>query len=114
MTNQCPCVTIYTSQSANTYLEDYSMKKITLTVMDIEEAFMRYKGNKHLREEYKDIESFKNARIDDINSMMNFLNNDAEDIRMLTENETDLLGLDHGGLYYISTWNDEYVLVEEI
>ena len=105
---------IYTSQSANTYLEDYSMKKITLTVMDIEEAFMRYKGNKHLREEYKDIESFKNARIDDINSMMDFLNNDAEDIRMLTENETDLLGLDHGGLYYISTWNDEYVLVEEI
>lgn len=51
---------------------------------------------------------------DDINSMMDFLNNDAEDIRMLTENETDLLGLDHGGLYYISTWNDEYVLVEEI
>lgn len=90
------------------------MKKITLTVMDIEEAFMRYNGNKHLREEYKDIESFKNARIDDINSMMDFLNNDAEDIRMLTENETDLLGLDHGGLYYISTWNDEYVLVEEI
>ena len=90
------------------------MKKITLTVMSIEEAFMRYKGNKHLREEYKDIESFKNARIDDINSMMDFLNNDAEDIRMLTENETDLLGLDHGGLYYISTWNDEYVLVEEI
>ena len=90
------------------------MKKITLTVMDIEEAFMRYKGNKHLREEYKDIESFKNARIDDINYMMDFLNNDAEDIRMLTENETDLLGLDHGGLYYISTWNDEYVLVEEI
>ena len=90
------------------------MKKITLMVMDIEEAFMRYKGNKHLREEYKDIESFKNARIDDINSMMDFLNNDAEDIRMLTENETDLLGLDHGGLYYISTWNDEYVLVEEI
>lgn len=90
------------------------MKKITLTVMDIEEAFMRYKGNKHLREEYKDIESFKNARIDDINSMMDFLNNDAEDIRMLTENETDLLGLDHGGLYYISTWEDEYVLVEEI
>ena len=90
------------------------MKKITLTVMDIEEAFMRYKGSKHLREEYKDIESFKNARIDDINSMMDFLNNDAEDIRMLTENETDLLGLDHGGLYYISTWNDEYVLVEEI
>lgn len=90
------------------------MKNITLTVMDIEEAFMRYKGNKHLREEYKDIESFKNARIDDINSMMDFLNNDAEDIRMLTENETDLLGLDHGGLYYISTWNDEYVLVEEI
>ena len=90
------------------------MKKITLTVMDIEEAFMRYKGNKHLREEYKDIESFKNARIDDINSMINFLNNDAEDIRMLTENETDLLGLDHGGLYYISTWNDEYVLVEEM
>ena len=90
------------------------MKKITLTVMDIEEAFMRYKGNKHLREEYKDIESFKNARIDDINSMMDFLNNDAEDIRMLTENETNLLGLDHGGLYYISTWNDEYVLVEEI
>lgn len=90
------------------------MKKITLTVMDIEEAFMRYKGNKHLREEYKDIESFKNARIDDINSMMDFLNNDAEDIRMLTENETDLLGLDHGGLYYISTWDDEYVLVEEI
>ena len=90
------------------------MKKITLTVMDIEEAFMRYKGNKHLIEEYKDIESFKNARIDDINSMMDFLNNDAEDIRMLTENETDLLGLDHGGLYYISTWNDEYVLVEEM
>lgn len=90
------------------------MKKITLTVMDIEEAFMRYKGNKHLREEYKNIESFKNARIDDINSMMDFLNNDAEDIRMLTENETDLLGLDHGGLYYISTWNDEYVLVEEM
>ena len=90
------------------------MKKITLTVMDIEEAFMRYKGNKHLREEYKDIESFKNARIDDINSMMDFLNNYAEDIRMLTENETDLLGLDHGGLYYISTWNDEYVLVEEM
>lgn len=90
------------------------MKKITLTIMGIEEAFMRYKGNKHLREEYKDIESFKNARIDDINSMMDFLNNDAEDIRMLTENETDLLGLDHGGLYYISTWNDEYVLVEEI
>lgn len=90
------------------------MKKITLTVMDIEEAFMRYKGNKHLREEYKDIESFKNARIDDINSMMDFLNNDAEDIRMLTENETDILGLDHGGLYYISTWNDKYVLVEEI
>lgn len=90
------------------------MKKITLTVMDIEEAFMRYKGNKHLREEYKDIESFKNARIDDINSMMDFLNNDAEDIRILTENETDLLGLDHGGLYYISTWNDEYVLVEEM
>ena len=90
------------------------MKKIILTVMDIEEAFMRYKGNKHLREEYKDIESFKNARIDDINSMMDFLNNDAEDIRMLTENETDLLGLDHGGLYYISTWNDEYVLVEEM
>ena len=90
------------------------MKKITLTIMDIEEAFMRYKGNKHLREEYKDIESFKNARIDDINSMMDFLNNDAEDIRMLTENETDLLGLDHGGLYYISTWEDEYVLVEEI
>lgn len=90
------------------------MKKITLTVIDIEEAFMRYKGNKHLREEYKDIESFKNARIDDINSMMDFLNNDAEDIRMLTENETDLLGLDHGGLYYISTWNDEYVLVEEM
>ena len=90
------------------------MKKITLTVMDIEEAFMRYKGNKHLKEEYKDIESFKNARIDDINSMMDFLNNDAEDIRMLTENETDLLGLDHGGLYYISTWNDEYVLVEEM
>ena len=90
------------------------MKKITLTVMDIEEAFMRYKGNKHLREEYKNIESFKNARIDDINSMMDFINNDAEDIRMLTENETDLLGLDHGGLYYISTWNDEYVLVEEI
>lgn len=90
------------------------MKKITLTVMDIEDAFMRYKGNKHLREEYKNIESFKNARIDDINSMMDFLNNDAEDIRMLTENETDLLGLDHGGLYYISTWNDEYVLVEEM
>lgn len=90
------------------------MKKITLTVMDIEEAFMRYKGNKHLREEYKNIESFKNARIDDINSMMDFLNNDAEDIRMLTENETDLLRLDHGGLYYISTWNDEYVLIEEI
>lgn len=90
------------------------MKKITLTVMDIEEAFMRYKGNKHLREEYKDIESFKNARINDINSMMDFLNNDAEDIRMLTENETDLLGLDHGGLYYISAWNDEYVIVEEI
>ena len=90
------------------------MKKITLTVMDIEEAFMRYKGNKHLREEYKNIESFKNARIDDINSMMDFLNNDEQDIRMLTENETDLLGLDHGGLYYISTWNDEYVLVEEI
>ena len=90
------------------------MKKITLTIMGIEEAFMRYKGNKHLREEYKDIESFKNARIDDINSMMDFLNNDAEDVRMLTENETDLLGLDHGGLYYISTWNDEYVLVEEI
>lgn len=90
------------------------MKKITLTVMDIEEAFMRYKGNKNLREEYKDIESFKNARIDDINSMMDFLNNDAEDIRMLTENETDLLGLDHGGLYYISTWDDEYVLVEEM
>ena len=90
------------------------MKKITLTVMDIEEAFMRYKGIKHLKEEYKDIESFKNARIDDINSMMDFLNNDAEDIRMLTENETDLLGLDHGGLYYISTWNDEYVLVEEM
>ena len=90
------------------------MKKITLTVMDIEEAFMRYKGNKHLREEYKDIESFKNARIDDIKSMMDFLTNDAEDIRMLTENETDLLGLDHGGLYYISTWNDEYVLVEEM
>ena len=88
------------------------MKKITLTVMDIEEAFMRYKGNKHLREEYKNIEPFKNARIDDINSMMDFLNNDAEDIRMLTENETDFLGLDHGGLYYISTWNDEYVLVE--
>lgn len=90
------------------------MKKITLTVMDIEEVFMRYKGNKHLREEYKDIESFKNARIDDINSMMDFLNNDAEDVRMLTENETDLLGLDHGGLYYISTWDNEYVLVEEI
>ena len=90
------------------------MKKITLTVMDIEEAFMRYKGNKNLREEYKDIESFKNARIDDINSMMDFLNNDAEDIRMLTENETDFLGLDHGGLYYISTWDDEYVLVEEM
>ena len=90
------------------------MKKITLTVMDIEEAFMRYKGNKHLREEYKDVESFKNARIDDVDSMVEFLNRDAEDVRMLTENETDLLGLDHGGLYYISTWKDEYVLVEEI
>ncbi len=90
------------------------MKKITLTVMDIEEAFMLYKGNKHLRDEYKDIESFKNARIDDVDSMMKFLNNDAEDIRMLTEDELELLGLDHGGMYYISTWDNEYLLVEEI
>ena len=114
MTNQFPCVTIYTSQSANTYLEDYSMKKITLNVMEVEEAFMLFKGNPHLRDEYRDVESFKNARIDDIDSMVEFLNRDAEDVRMLTENETDFLGLDHGGLYYISTWNDEYVLVEEI
>ena len=90
------------------------MKKITLTVMDIEEAFALFNGNPHLRNEYKDVESFKNARIDDVNSMMKFLNNDAEDIRMLTEDELELLGLDHGGLYYISTWNDEYVLVEEM
>ena len=90
------------------------MKKITINVMEVEEAFMLFKGNPHLRDEYKDVESFKNARIDDIDSMVEFLNRDAEDIRMLTENETDLLGLDHGGLYYISTWNDEYVLVEEI
>ena len=90
------------------------MKKITLTVVDIEEAFALYKGNPRLVEEYKDIKSFQNARIDDVNSMMDFLNNDAEDIRMLTEDETDFLGLDHGGLYYISTWEDEYRLVEEI
>ena len=90
------------------------MKKITLTIMDIEEAFMRYKGNKHLREEYKDVESFKNARIDDVDSMMKFLNHDAEDIRMLNEDELELLGLDHGGLYYINTWDNEYLLVEEI
>ena len=90
------------------------MKKITLTVMDIEEAFMLYKGNNHLRDEYKDVESFKNARIDDVDSMMKFLNNDAEDIRMLTEDELEMLGLDHGGLYYISTWDNEYRLVEEI
>lgn len=90
------------------------MKKITLNVMDVEEAFMLFKGNSHLRDEYKDVESFKNARIDDIDSIVEFLNRDAEDVRMLTENETDLLGLDHGGLYYISTWNDEYVLVEEL
>lgn len=90
------------------------MKKITLTVMDIEEAFALYKGNPHLVEECKDIKSFQNARIDDVNSIMDFLNDDAEDIRMLTEDETDLLGLDHGGLYYISTWENEYLLVEEI
>ena len=90
------------------------MKKITLTVMDIEEAFALYKGNAHLREEYKDVESFKNARIDDIDSMMKFLNNDAEDIRMLTEDEIELLGLDHGGLYYISTWDNEYLMIDEI
>lgn len=90
------------------------MKKITLNVMDVEEAFMLFKGNPHLRDEYKDVESFKNARIDDVDSIVKFLNNDAEDIRMLTDDELELLGLDHGGLYYISTWNDEYVLVEEI
>ena len=90
------------------------MKKITLTIMDIEETFALFKGNPHLRNEYKDVESFKNARIDDVNSMMKFLNNDAEDIRMLTEDELELLGLDHGGMYYISTWDNEYLLVEEI
>ena len=29
------------------------MKKITLNVMEVEEAFMLFKGNPHLRDEYK-------------------------------------------------------------
>ena len=90
------------------------MKKITLTIMDVEEAFMLFNSDPHLRDEYKDVESFKNARIDDVDSMVEFLDQDAEDVRALTENETDFLGLDHGGLYYISTWDDEYVQVEEM
>lgn len=90
------------------------MTKLTLVVMDPYEAFEMYSNIEGVKEEHKNNPTFQQALNGDINAMSVFLDNDAEDIRSLTEEEISLLDLDHGGLYYIDLWDMGYIKTEEI
>ena len=67
--------------------EDLKMTKLTLVVMDPYEAFEMYSNIEGVKEEHKNNTTFQQALNGDINAMSVFLDNDAEDIRSLTEEE---------------------------
>ena len=83
--------------------------------MTTEEAFNCYYNDEKLRAEYHnnydiiDIEEAKESRA----KMQIFLDNEALDIERLAEEQCRLLKLDWAEGYYISTWNDEYLIDNE-
>jgi hypothetical protein len=85
------------------------MKYITVEVMTAEEAVRLFTENEELKEEYMaESELFRNMDENDINSILDFLNNDAADVRALDSAECEFLGLEYDGTWYISTWNNSY------
>lgn len=87
----------------------------TIEIMTTEEAFHYYYDDEKLRAEYHnnydiiDIEEAKESKI----KMQIFLDDEALDIERLTEEQCRLLKLDWAEGYYISTFNDEYLIDKE-
>ena len=78
------------------------MKKITIEVMTPWEVVRPFIANKELSEEYtKESELFRNMDLSDDASIMEFLDNDAYDIRRLNHAQCELLGLEFNDGWYV-------------
>ena len=78
------------------------MKKITIEVMTPWEAVRPFIANKELSEEYtKESELFRNMDLSDDASIMEFLDNDACDIRRLNDAQCELLELNFSDGWYV-------------
>jgi hypothetical protein len=85
------------------------MKRITIEVMDLWEAVQPFITDEELIAEYtKESKLYRDMKLDDELSIMDFLDYDAIDIRRLNEKECELLGLEHAYGWYINTWNTQY------
>jgi hypothetical protein len=86
------------------------MKEITIKVMTPWEAIRGYMATEENRKEWAEAsEFFRNIDLDDDITIMDFLDNDAEDTRRLNEEECELLRLNHADGWYIDTFNGKYL-----
>lgn len=83
------------------------MKIKAIIYMSAEECFDLFQTEEMKKEYKKDLER---VNINDIYSIQNFLDDIAFDVERLNQSQCDLLGLNYDEGYYISTWNDEYLL----
>lgn len=87
------------------------MKKI-VTIMDAIEAVKPFLADKSLRSDYRNDEYYRRINLDDIETVMDFLDNEAVDIKRLDEKMCEFFELDWEDGWYISTWQNEYLSEE--
>lgn len=84
------------------------MKK-TVTIMSVIEAVKPFLTDESLKSDYRTDYYYRRINLDDIETVMNFLDNEAVDIKRLDEKMCEFLGLDWTDGWYISTWQNEYL-----
>ena len=78
-----------------------------IAYMNTRECFELFQTEEMKKEYKKDLEK---VDINDIYSMQNFLDDVAFDVERLDMSQCALLGINYDEGYYISTWNEEYLL----
>lgn len=84
------------------------MKK-TITIMGAIEAVKPFLTDKSLQSDYHNDYYYRRINLDDIETVMNFLDNEAVDIKRLDEKMCEFFELDWEDGWYISTWQNEYL-----
>jgi hypothetical protein len=88
--------------------------KVTVKALTPWEAIRPFIADEELKREYMESSKlFRTMDLSDDESIIAFLDTDAIDIEHLSYQECRLLGLDEEKEWYISTFDDEYLIDKE-